>query len=78
MAAPNTATASTVEAVVAAGRTVIGANGKKFGAGAKVKLSAAEAITLTDLGFLVDADAVVKKQTGPHISVSSGPTVRIA
>ena len=78
MAAPNTVTASTVEAVVAAGRTVIGANGKKFGAGAKVKLSAAEAVTLTELGFLVDADAVIKKQTGPHISVSGGPTVRIA
>ena len=73
-----TATASTVEAVVAAGRTVIGANGKKFGAGDRVKLSSAEAASLTELGFLVDADAVVKKQTGPHISVSSGPAVRIA
>ena len=43
-----------------------------------MKLSATEADTLTALGFLVDDDAVVKKQTGPHISVTSGPTVRVA
>lgn len=78
MAGATTAGASVVEAVVAAGRTVVGAKGKKFGPGDTVKLSAPEADTLTALGFLVDADAVVKKQTGPHISVSSGPTVRIA
>lgn len=78
MAGATTAGASVVEAVVASGRTVVGANGKKFGPGETVRVSDAEVGMLTELGFLVDADALVKKQNGPHISVNGGPTVRIA
>ncbi|WP_109787665.1 hypothetical protein [Pseudomonas sp. OV226] len=78
MAAAGTAAASLAEAVVANGRTVIGADGKKKGPGETVKLSATEVASLTTLGFLVDGNAVVKKQTGPHISVAAGPAVRIA
>ena len=75
-AAAEPAVKDSVEAVVADGRTVIGAKGKKFGAGETVELSVSEAYTLTKLGFLMDPDVVVKKQTGPHISVSNGPKVR--
>nr|WP_314638139.1 hypothetical protein [uncultured Pseudomonas sp.] len=69
---------SVTEAVVAHGRTVIGVDGNRYGPGETVELSVDEIETLTELGFLVDGDAVVKKQSGPHISVASGPTVRIA
>ncbi|RON52922.1 hypothetical protein BK666_02160 [Pseudomonas frederiksbergensis] len=78
MAAPSAAAASIVEAVVANGRTVIGVDGKKKGPGQTVKLPAAEVASLMALGFLVDGDAIIKKQPGPHVSVAAGPTVRLA
>lgn len=69
---------SVTEAVVAHGRTVMGVDGKRYGPGETVEVPATEAASLTALGFLVDGDAVVKKQSGPHVSVAAGPTVRIA
>ena len=75
--APGTG-ASVVEAVVAHGRTVVGVNGKKVGPGETVKVQKEEVELLTKLGFLADGDVIEKPQTGPHVSVASGPTVRIA
>jgi hypothetical protein len=69
---------SVTEAVVAHGRTVIGVDGNRYGPGETVELPADEIETLTELGFLVDSNAVVKKQSGPHVSVAAGPTVRVA
>lgn len=69
---------SVTEAVVAHGRTVIGVDGNRYGPGETVELSADEIETLTELGFLVDQTIIERKQTGPHISVAAGPTVRIA
>ena len=69
---------SVTEAVVAHGRTVMGVDGKRYGPGETVEVPNGEVKTLTKLGFLVDGDAVVKKQSGPHVSVAAGPTVRIA
>ncbi|VVP61710.1 hypothetical protein PS870_06420 [Pseudomonas fluorescens] len=63
---------------MAHGRTVVGINGKKVGPGETVKVPKDEVESLTTLGFLVDGDAVEKQQAGPHISVSAGPTVRLA
>lgn len=78
MARASETEASVAEAVVAHGRTVMGVDGKRYGPGETVELPADEVETLTGLGFLVDGDAVVKKQSGPHVSVAAGPTVRIA
>jgi len=69
---------SVTEAVVAHGRTVMGVDGKRYGPGETVEVPATEVASLTVLGFLIDGDAVVKKQSGPHVSVAAGPTVRIA
>ncbi|NMX99345.1 hypothetical protein HBO43_22400 [Pseudomonas veronii] len=63
---------------MAHGRTVVGVNGKKVGPGEIVKVPKDEVELLTKLGFLADGDVIEKPQTGPHISVASGPTVRIA
>lgn len=69
---------SVTEAVVAHGRTVIGVDGNRYGPGETVELSVDEIETLTELGFLVDQTVIERKQVGPHISVATGPTVRIA
>lgn len=76
--APGTGASSVVEAVVAHGRTVVGVNGKKVGPGDTVKVPKDEVELLTKLGFLADGNAIEKPQTGPHVSVAAGPTVRIA
>jgi|GEM_PF-1030003 len=78
MAGACAAGASVVEAVVAHGRTVVGVNGKRVGPGDTVKVPKNEVESLTTLGFLTDGDVIEKPQTGPHISVASGPTVRMA
>jgi len=78
MARASEAEVSVTEAVVAHGRTVMGVDGKRYGPGETVEVPATEVASLTALGFLVDGDAVVKKQSGPHVSVAAGPTVRIA
>lgn len=78
MARASEAEASVIEAVVAHGRTVIGVDGNPYGPGATVELPADEIEALTELGFLVDQFVIERKQAGPHISVASGPTVRIA
>ncbi len=75
--APGTG-ASVVEAVVAHGRTVVGVNGKRVGPGETVKVPKDEVESLTRLGFLTDGDVIEKPQTGPHVSVAAGPSVRIA
>lgn len=69
---------SVTEAVVAHGRTVMGVDGNRYGPGETVELPPDEIGTLTELGFLVDPTVIERKQTGPHISVAAGPTVRIA
>jgi len=78
MARASEAEVSVTEAVVAHGRTVMGVDGKRYGPGETVEVPATEVASLTALGFLVDGDAVVKKQSGPHVSVAAGPTVRVA
>lgn len=78
MASASETEVSVAEAVVAHGRTVMGVDGKRYGPGDTVGVPATEVASLTALGFLVDGDAVVKKQSGPHVSVAAGPTVRIA
>lgn len=68
-----------VEALVAHGRTVKSPGGKYCGPGEIIELPAAEVEALTELGFLVDENAVERKPVGPHIvSQGSGPAVRIA
>lgn len=78
MAGAPGAGASVVEAVVAHGRTVVGVNGKKVGPGEIVKVPKDEVESLTKLGFLAGGDVVERPQTGPHVSVAAGPSVRIA
>ena len=78
MARASETEASVAEAVVAHGRTVMGVDGKRYGPGETVEVPEGEVETLTELGFLVDQNVIERKQTGPRISVSTGPTVRIA
>ncbi|MCO7569374.1 hypothetical protein NJH78_05260 [Pseudomonas chlororaphis] len=77
MAGPKTV-ASIAEVIVAPGRTVKGVDKKVCGPGEVVRVPSEEVAGLIALGFLADGAAVEKKQVGPHISVSAGPTVRIA
>jgi hypothetical protein len=63
--------------VVAAGRTVIGADGKRCGPGESVELSAGDAKSLSSLGFLLmDGVADIPTGNGPVFDSSEGPTVR--
>lgn len=66
------------EAVVAPGRTVIGAKGVAVGPGAKVRLDAEEVDRLRKLGYLVGEDSPTSVPLGPRITASDGPTVKLA
>lgn len=66
------------EAVVAAGRTVIGAKRVALGPGSKVKLDAEEIERLRKLGYLVADENPATPAVGPRITASDGPSVKLA
>ncbi|MEA9997056.1 hypothetical protein QN382_23315 [Pseudomonas sp. 10B1] len=78
MAAPQAVKVETVDAVVAHGRTVIDVTGKRVGPGETAKVPSDEVQRLRELGFLSDGEVQEERREGPHISVSDGPTVRLA
>lgn len=68
-----------VEAIVAAGRTVVDATGAEVRGGKTATLSRADAKRLRGLGYLTDGTAAASAPpVGPHIAASDGPTVRLA
>lgn len=73
--------ASSVEALVAPGRTVVDETGKRVRPGSPVKVSRRDLKRLVELGFLVDPESPVAAQPagqGPGVIVTEGPTVRLA
>ena len=77
-AAPVVKTDDAVEATsgtykVAAGRTVIGDDGKSYGPGQEVSLNEADAERCIALGFILDEDgATVVRADGPAVNVEDG------
>lgn len=70
---------ATASAVVAAGHTVQVENGKSYGPGESVEMSAFDIESLSLLGFLVVPGAVaIPVSPGPSFGPSEGPTVRVA
>lgn len=77
--AAQVATVEMAEGVVARGRTVI-VDGARKGPGEKIVVSAVDAKSLRETGFLVDPKAAdVPVQKGPKLIPSDGPSmVRLA
>ncbi|MDY7560214.1 hypothetical protein QN366_01590 [Pseudomonas sp. CCC3.2] len=78
MAAPQAGQGGTVDAVVAHGRTVVDVTGKHIAAGETAKVLSKDVERLKELGFLSDGVVQDVRREGPHISVTEGPTVRLA
>ncbi len=76
--APATA-AKTVEAVVAAGRSVTDATGQLRMPGQTAQVDVADLKRLRSLGFLAPkGEEVLGARTGPHVTASAGPRVTLA
>ncbi len=78
MGAPQAGQGGAVDAVVAHGRTVVDVTGKHVGPGGTAKVPSKDLARLTDLGFIADGEAQEEPRDGPRVSVSEGPTVRLA
>jgi len=76
---PEQKAGKTAEAVVAHGRSVMDADGMRVGPGGKIALPIAEVRHLRSIGFLLGAkEEFVAARPGPNLTVSDGPTVRLA
>lgn len=78
MAATEQAASKTLEAVVAPGRSVVDATGKTRRQGETAQLDPKEVKRLRALGFLLAKGEAAEASAGPAVSVSDGPTVRLA
>lgn len=77
MAEPTISPKKMVKAVVARGRTVFDAAGKRYLAGDEIELPASEVSRLQGRGFLVDPKApVIPLDAGPTFGSASGPRIR--
>ncbi|MCP1376041.1 hypothetical protein [Dyella lutea] len=79
MSADPSTTSKTVEVVVAAGRSVVDADGALCRAGETAKVVHSELKRLRALGFIAEkGEKVDAGASGPKLSASEGPTVRLA